>query len=539
MHAPTPMNDTTTKRPKAYSYVRFSTPEQERGDSYRRQTEVAQRYCQKHGWDLDTELRFHDRGVSAFRGRNAAVGALGDFKRQVADGTVPQGSYLIVESLDRISRQTARRALRTLEDIVEKGVSVVDLSDGGKVYDTDALDDPWAFMMMIMRFVRAHEESAMKSMRLQNVYEEKRRVAANGEPQTKPFTRMLPGWLQWNDDGKRHEVIEERADILRDIFAKADAGWSKHRIARALNEAGVEPWGFGKRKGRHWRSSYIQKLMTNTAVVGTFTPHRVTKADGGARIRTPENPIVAYFPAVIDQDVFARVSAQAKARSARGRHADNAPRSVFSGLLRCARCGGSVVRVSKGKYVYLVCDKAHQRGACKYLAVRYKAVEGGFLHKLSFLHDWAPWGQDTAEIEAEIQKVTGNIDAGSDIVEELVELAATEKSDAARHRLRVVEEELAVYETRLRELKARRDAMSSAAVIRRLEAIRDAVSREPMIIGEVNKALKEAISKIVFDPEEPGLIVWWHHAEKPSGPIYFPSRHNKPFDEPVDPASEA
>jgi hypothetical protein len=48
--------------PKAYSYVRFSTPEQAKGDSHRRQTEKAAKYAAENGLELDTELRLADLG---------------------------------------------------------------------------------------------------------------------------------------------------------------------------------------------------------------------------------------------------------------------------------------------------------------------------------------------------------------------------------------------------------------------------------------------------------------------------------------------
>lgn len=539
MHEVSTKNTTSTERPKAYSYVRFSTPEQERGDSHRRQTEAAQRYCESRGLELDTELRFDDRGVSAFKGRNAVTGALAAFKQAVADGTVAQGSYLLVESLDRISRQTPRKAARTLEDIVEAGVSVVDLSDHGRVYDSNTLDDPFAFILMVLQSTRAYEESAKKSMRVASAYEQKREVAASGSLQLKPFTRMLPGWLHWNDDSKRHEVIEERADILRDIFARADAGWSKHRIARALNEVGIEPWGLGKRKGKHWHSSYIQKLLTNSAVIGTFTPHKVLRTDGGTRKRTPQDAIENYFPSVVDRDVFGRVSAQAKARAARGRHVDTPPKSIFSGLIRCARCGGSVVRVAKGQYSYLVCAEAHQRAGCKYLAVRYENAEEPFVHRLRFVGDWAPRGTDTAQIEAEIERLAQNIEAGQNIAEELLDEAVTEKSETARRRLKAVEEELAGYEGQLQALRSQREAKSSQTVMRRLTAIQDEATRRPLVIRDLNKALRQAVSKIVFDPEEGELIVWWHHADVPSDPVSFLSRHDKRFNDALDLTPEA
>ena len=36
-------------QPKAYSYIRFSTPEQALGDSLRRQVQLAEEYARKHG----------------------------------------------------------------------------------------------------------------------------------------------------------------------------------------------------------------------------------------------------------------------------------------------------------------------------------------------------------------------------------------------------------------------------------------------------------------------------------------------------------
>jgi len=38
-------------QPKAYSYVRFSSPEQATGDSLRRQTELSEQYASQHGLD--------------------------------------------------------------------------------------------------------------------------------------------------------------------------------------------------------------------------------------------------------------------------------------------------------------------------------------------------------------------------------------------------------------------------------------------------------------------------------------------------------
>jgi DNA invertase Pin-like site-specific DNA recombinase len=93
----------------AFSYARFSRPEQVRGDSLRRQFEATRAYCGRNGLVLDDSLNLRDLGVSAFRGKNAGQGALGAFTSAVASGRVPRGATLIVESLDRLSRKTSYR----------------------------------------------------------------------------------------------------------------------------------------------------------------------------------------------------------------------------------------------------------------------------------------------------------------------------------------------------------------------------------------------------------------------------------------------
>jgi hypothetical protein len=73
---------------------------------------MAQEYATRHDLDLDTDLRFEDLGVSAFRGANAEAGRLADVLEAVRVGQVPRGSLLLVEALDRISRLNPETSLR-------------------------------------------------------------------------------------------------------------------------------------------------------------------------------------------------------------------------------------------------------------------------------------------------------------------------------------------------------------------------------------------------------------------------------------------
>src|SRR5689334_6873868 len=111
---------------KAYSYLRFSTPEQIKGDSTKRQTELAQRYAERNGLQLD-DSSYQDLGVSAFRGKHARQGSLRHFLEATMAGQVEHGSYLLVENLDRISREEVWDAVLTLGSIIQEGITVVTL----------------------------------------------------------------------------------------------------------------------------------------------------------------------------------------------------------------------------------------------------------------------------------------------------------------------------------------------------------------------------------------------------------------------------
>src|SRR5688500_10462942 len=96
---------------RVYSYIRFSTPEQALGDSERRQLDKARAWAEKHGNEFDDSLRIADRGRSAYKGDHRKKGALGEFLERVRTGEVTPGSILVVEDIDRLSREGVVAAL--------------------------------------------------------------------------------------------------------------------------------------------------------------------------------------------------------------------------------------------------------------------------------------------------------------------------------------------------------------------------------------------------------------------------------------------
>ena len=183
-----------SRLPKAYSYIRFSTPKQVQGDSYRRQIQQAIDYCAKHNLELD-EKAIEDFGVSGFRGSNWTDGALGRFIEAVKSGAIAKGSYLLVESMDRLSRQKVLKAFSQFIEILNAGIAVVTLSDGEIFRATDDGNnfDFAKLIISIVYMARANDESEMKSRRSRAAWSNGRKEARESN---KVMTNSrLPTWL--------------------------------------------------------------------------------------------------------------------------------------------------------------------------------------------------------------------------------------------------------------------------------------------------------------------------------------------------------
>jgi DNA invertase Pin-like site-specific DNA recombinase len=111
----------------------MSTDLQLKGDSRRRQLEASRAYAEAHGLELAEGSELEDIGVSAFKGANVREGALGRFLEAVRSGLIKPGSFLLVESLDRLSRQELLTAQSLFLSIIQAGINLVTLTDG-RVY---------------------------------------------------------------------------------------------------------------------------------------------------------------------------------------------------------------------------------------------------------------------------------------------------------------------------------------------------------------------------------------------------------------------
>jgi DNA invertase Pin-like site-specific DNA recombinase len=123
--------------------------------------------CERNGVRLDASTTLHDLGKSAYTGehrKNADRHALVAFLKLVEGGKVPRGSYLIIENLDRLSREHIQSALLLALNLLQAGVRIVQLKPAAMVFDDKS--DTLPVMMMMMELSRGYGESAIKSERV-------------------------------------------------------------------------------------------------------------------------------------------------------------------------------------------------------------------------------------------------------------------------------------------------------------------------------------------------------------------------------------
>ena len=362
---------------KAYSYIRFSTPEQIKGDSLRRQLEGSRQWADENGYDLDTSYR--DLGVSGYKGANRTEGSLKNFIDLIHQGHIDTGSVLILESLDRLSREELTKSLNLFISILSSGIKIVTLADRQE-YTADSINNIGNLVISLVSMARAHEESQMKSIRARACWKAKVANAHN-----KKLSRFCPNWLKYNDETESFDIIEERAELIRDIFRKTIAGMGQGRLAKELNERNVPSWG----RANGWHESYLQKLYQNRALLGEFQPY--THNNG---IRTPLGEVIQdYYPAVLESDVFHAAQTARKQRTqTRGRRGTKFS-NILQGMCYCTHCGGTMRYLNntyKGReYLYLTCSHAKRKLGCthsKYYP--YQQIEALVLYTVAEQVDW-------------------------------------------------------------------------------------------------------------------------------------------------------
>lgn len=474
-----------------YSYLRFSRPEQTKGDSLRRQVEKSKDWAERNKLRLDESLR--DRGVSAFRSKNARDGnALGRFLEQIQNGRVKSGDYLILENLDRLSRdEVFDKAIPLVRSIITAGVTIVTL-DPERTYSRESLKDIGTLFQMLLSFFLANEESRKKSERLCAAWSNKRHRASD-----KKLTALCPGWLRLSEDRTKFEPIQDRVAVVRKIYRLAAEGAGAIAIAKRLNADGEQTFGRGKQKAKFWQQSSIIKILASRAVLGEYHPHRM---QDGKRVTAGE-PVADYFPAVIEQASFyATQRGKAERKGNGGRNGERVT-NLFTGLVKDARDGSSLIVVNKGDGPSLVSTAARMgTTGSVYVSFPYAAFEKSLL----------VWGYDlgladvlprkATDLESELHKSEGRLaHLESDIGKIKAHLKTAGDIDPLLDALVEFETERQEEKTKSERLKGELATPASDAIDGLRKLLRQVKQSKGPALFELRLKLRQFLKRVVSD----------------------------------------
>ncbi|KQT90364.1 recombinase family protein [Methylobacterium sp. Leaf466] len=368
----------------AISYSRFSHERQAKGSTIERQEKALNDYLARNP-DVHLVQHLSDDGVSSFRGKHAREGALSRIIAGLEQGDFPRPLILIVESLDRLSREPFMDAFDRFSTILKHDCTIA-ICDMNQDLSRESLKkEPNRIWEIIGAMNRAHGESARKSDLVTSAWRSRIKLALKTGCAIKGY--LGPPWVSIDPVTNRYVVGLDELRVVETvnlIFEWRADGVNDHSIAKRLNEQRREVFraSVGKdHKRQGWYQSYISKLLQNRQVLGEMT------------IRGVEMP-KGYIPEIITPELFHRAQAARSPREGKPGRKGLTLSNLFTGVAKCSHCGGTMemtrnraqTQDGPAPIKFLMCSSRKRRFKCESQGmINYEKLESavlGFLSKI-------------------------------------------------------------------------------------------------------------------------------------------------------------
>jgi DNA invertase Pin-like site-specific DNA recombinase len=300
---------------QVFSYMRWSSEPQTWGDSERRQAQQSLDWCRREGRVLAEEV-FADRGVSGWRGANRQNGALGALLKITKPGDI-----ILVEDVDRWSREPVLNSLNALYDTVNRDMEIVFLKTGVRV-NKHNFNDPAVLFPNFFGSYMANAENQKRSYRIREAMSARREQLKGG----KAVRGRLPAWLRWDPAQDAPVEVAEKVEVVRRIFDMCLRGKGVKAIERALRNCPP----IANSKKANWNTRFIHRLLRDKAVIGWHVSSN-----------TPN-----IYPRIVKEDDFFTAGVKLRDRRHLTVREVCADHNLFTGLVRCVHCGHTLVRNS-------------------------------------------------------------------------------------------------------------------------------------------------------------------------------------------------
>ena len=350
---------------KAATYCRFSSKHQ-KDSSIEDQLRNCEQYATRQGWTI--MCRYEDKAIS---GTDATRPG---YQQMLTDAKAKQFNALLVDDLSRLGRDEMETK-HTIKRLTFYGVRVIGISDG---IDTASKGHKLQVGFTALKndiFLDDHKEKVDRGMTGQAL----KGYSCGGKPYGyKPRPTFSP--TEKDHLGRpaivkvERDIVDEQAEIVREIYARYADDWSPRRIADDLNARKVpspgSTWKRVTRRCSGWVGSSVMSILSNPAYSGKLIWKRsrfVKDPDTNIIKREPRDKsdwIIFNNPElrIVDQKTFDAVQARRAAlagknkeiQAEQGKNARYSPRPsyLFSSLLVCGVCGANfaIQDTAKSRY---------------------------------------------------------------------------------------------------------------------------------------------------------------------------------------------
>lgn len=379
-------------------YARWSTLEQGHRDRSSEERQVAATTCaaKRYNWSLDEDTLI-DKGRSAFTGENLTKGELGKLTKRLQSGALdPRKTVLIVEELDRLSRQPPSVMQGWMMPLLAMGLTI-HIAKTNQTITQDMIDhDIGGYLTLMVQAFSAYDFSRKQRDRGNAAWKKRREAIAEGRIASAHRARK---WLRWDEQTKQFVVIPERAKLIRIAVSLLLRGHGKAAVAKTFNQrmffghAFFDTWPVGDKKPKLWTATYIKRIANDPAIIGYVQYHRAPR---GASEKVPLGKPLKVYPQIIGEETFNRLNDRRAVNQAKHQGKGRNVSNLFGPKAVCARCGGLMQPLGSARYrinkngsrsqhyfLYCVTAKLTKGAGCSHqLGWAYRKIEQPLLDAL-------------------------------------------------------------------------------------------------------------------------------------------------------------
>lgn len=474
----------------AMIYGRVSSEKQLHGEGLVRQSKGGFEWIAKHPeYNIRVDAELEDRARSAWKGDNATAddAALASILKQVERGELTPPLMLIMESLDRFSREDRWTANARLSGLVARGIWVVTTKDD-QVYSSESNIGDLIMSIVLLDAAHAHSQTTSERVHKTKLMHVQNAMAASGRgEQPNLIHQNVPAWMvvreaisTTNRAIRKAELLSGPCHTIATIYPLAlhhGSDW----ITRWLLDRPEEHPPFGK-TGK-WSLRVVKRILRSKAVIGHL--------EGRHGIIERAYPRV---PGVSDELWLAVQAAQDNRKDAGSPTWKTNNHNLLVGIGRCASCGGKMrltVNGQTGHYYYgcrnrALMGKSTCTSTCRY---RQDVIDNAILHRFGL--GWLE-AQPIMAKPADVSKLTAECDKLRRRQKQL-EVAMQdpdEDLDAIRKALSALRSK--VFDAQAR-LKAAREQEAVAKAVVKIADITDR--------AELATALRPLLTRVTFLPD--------------------------------------